>query len=201
MTRAVFRIGVCAAALSAIAALGAACSPSVAEPSVAASPSPSARHVALPLDLDGKRMMLVADKEDWGKDLQAALARTFPEAESAVGAAYKIVGGKETVLAGVVATQVADRQAALVTALESLRPVAGLRNPGLTVGRTVSVDAVGPAAEIECGLADGGGADFPVCAWATDTVLGVVVFTYKKPAAQIEAEFHRIRAALEASVA
>ncbi|MFC7247763.1 hypothetical protein ACFQO7_35315 [Catellatospora aurea] len=88
-----------------------------------------------------------------------------------------------------------------VTAFESLRPVPDRRNPGLTMGSTVKVEAVGAAAEIECGLADGGGADFPVCGWATDTVVGIVVFTYKKPAAQIEAEFHRIRAALEASVA
>ncbi|MEU7822669.1 hypothetical protein [Catellatospora sp. NPDC049133] len=201
MTRAAFRIGVCAAALSAMAVLGTGCSPSADEPAVVASPSPSARHVALPLDLDGKRMMIVADKDDWGKDLQAVLVYAFPEGESAVGASYKDPGGKGIVLAGVVATQVAGRQAALVTALESLRPVPDRRNPGLTMGSTVKVEAVGPAAEIECGLADGGGADFPVCAWATDTLVGVVVFTYKRPAAQIEAEFHRIRAALEASAA
>lgn len=110
--------------------------------------------MALPLDLVGKRTMIVGDGDDWGKDLQAALMHAFPGAES-----------------------------------------------GLTVGRTVKVGALGPDAAIECDPADGGGTDFPVCAWATDTLVGVVVFSHQRPAAQIEAEFHRIRAALEASVA
>lgn len=142
-----------------------------------------------PTTLGGRPRLTDAQFAEVAEALESSL-KEVPGATDTVGALYGSVAKQNIVIVAAAEAPIPDPSRELNEAFASASG-GGLKIEDISAASTGSLGGVA-----KCGSASASGLDMAICSWADDGSLGMIMW-YFKSAAEVEAEFPKLRAEIE----
>lgn len=166
-----------------------------------ASPAAVLSEIDLPAQLIGLPRLDSSQDPNGTPDrgMSVSLRAVFPQARSVAGAAFQSEQGYALIV-GVAVTDTSDAKAAIDKAFASMAARQGRPSVGLAMPTAHPAAAGALGKTVLCGPASAGHTEFPVCAWAADGLVGLVVYLGDNDPKYVEDRISKIRTEIMGAV-